>query len=151
MTIQLKVRGAHELAALSRRLKTAGNKRELERELFRGLNRAVKPIRAGVKASALETLPSGGGLAAIVAKSKITVRRRTSGAGVGIRMVGSHEHDIRAMDRGKLRKPLFGDKRHWYMQLLQPGWWTTPTQEGGEDARGEIVRVVAHIKKRIEG
>ena len=148
--IELQIRGARELGAVAGRLRGAAN-RDLRLELYRGLRAAVAPIPAAVRRSALATLPRAGGLAALVAASKITTRRRATGADVGIRVTGSHEHDIAAMDRGRVRHPLYGNKEFWFTQPVRPGWWSTPAGETAPAARTQVVSVLERIKKQIEG
>lgn len=72
MPVSVRAR-APDLKALSRDLKEAG-RTDLRKELFAGLNRGTKPLRAAAKANALATLPSSGGLAALVANATMTVR-----------------------------------------------------------------------------
>lgn len=148
--MDIRVEGANDFRALARRLREAGDK-DLQRELYRGISRAVKPIRADIQESALATLPHRGGLGALIAKSKIRVQRRTGGATVGIRMIGSSDHDIAAMNRGIVRHPLFGNKKRWYRQAVVPRWWDKPTEEAGPTAREEIVKVMEDVKRKIEG
>ncbi|MGH3978085.1 MAG: hypothetical protein ACRDRZ_03625 [Pseudonocardiaceae bacterium] len=148
--MEIRVQGADQFAALARRLKQAGDK-ELRRELYRGINRAAKPVRADIKRSALATLPTRGGLAALVAGSRIRVQRRTGGASVGIRMVGTSAHDIAAMNRGVVRHPLHGNRGFWFAQAVPPGWWDRPTLATAPAARDEIVSVIEHVKRKIEG
>ncbi len=32
--------------------------------------------------------------------------------------------DLRSLDRGRLRHPLFGNREHWYNESVPRGWWT---------------------------
>ena len=48
--------------------------------------------------------------------------------------------DLDALDRGRFRKPLFGDKRHWYPQRTKPGWWSKSLEKAATTrVRREIV------------
>jgi hypothetical protein len=44
--------------------------------------------------------------------------------------------DLQSLDRGRLRHPLFGNRRYWYMQAVRPGWFTSAV-EGHVNATGE--------------
>ena len=141
------VHGAEKLAALSRALKSAD--KELKRETFRGLNRAVKPMRAAVKASAEERMPSGYG--PTFAKSlRIRTRRRTD----GITLVGTAKGNPRArkvgdLEAGRLRHPLFGDREHWYTQRVQPGFWSKPLEASAPLVRRELIKVMDDMAEKI--
>lgn len=149
MSLDVAVRGAEQFAEISQRLKQVGGG-ELRKELNRGLRLATKPLKSAVVRSARDTLPRRGGLADKVAKSKITVKRRASSRDVSIRLIASNSHDIKSMDKGILRKPLYGNRKHWYYQPVPAGWWTRPLQEDSPAVREEIVKVLADIKRKIE-
>ena len=153
----LRVEGADQFFALARRLKEAGDK-DLQRELYRGLNRAVKPLTASVRQSALETLPSQGGLNVTIATgSKVKVQRRTGARSVGIKLIATaqtpkgRDRDLAGMDKGKLRHPLFGNRGFWYPQAIAPGWWTKPTGRAGPVVRAELLKVMEEVRRKIEG
>lgn len=153
----LRVEGADQFFALAKRLKEAGDK-DLRRELYRGINRAVKPVAAAVRASALTTLPGQGGYNVTIATDiKIKVRRRTGASTVGIKMLGAattrsgKARELVKLDKGKLRKPLFGMRRYWYPQTVTPGFWTNPTMASESQARTELLIVMKNVADRIEG
>lgn len=146
----IRLSGAEQLAELSKRLKQAGN-RDLRLELYREIRKVTNPIRADVRRSARATLPRRGGLGAAVSRSKITVKRRTSGNTVGIRMIGAGRHDIEAMNRGIVRHNLFGDGRYWFEQAVPPGWWDQPTLAAQPEAAVAIVSAMETVKRKIEG
>lgn len=88
---------APDLKQLARDLKAAG-RRDLQKELYAGLNRATKPLRAEIKANALATLPSEGGLAALVANANINVR----GGGGKVRIVAKPKRAVSRADRERV-------------------------------------------------
>lgn len=147
----LRVEGADQFFALARRLKEAGDK-DLQREMYRGMNRAVKPLRERVKQSAVDTLPRKGGLGALVAsKTKIRVQRRTGVRSVGIKLLATWDgHDVKALDAGRLRKPLFHNRRHWYSQTITPGFWTSPTGSSGPATQAQLLVAMDAVKRKIE-
>lgn len=87
--MEVKVQGAEQLAALSRRLRETGSK-DLRREVFRGLGRAAKPAKAAAKREALRRLPKRGGLAELVASSRIGSRNRLAGNDPSVRIVATN-------------------------------------------------------------
>lgn len=146
--MDVRITGAEELAAVARRLKEAGNK-DLRREMMRGLQRAARPARDAAKEAARVELPSAGGLNDRVAGSKFTIKTRTSGKAVGVSIVGKGDLDLPALDRGRLRHPLFGNRRHWYTQMVRPRWFTEAMEKQAPQVRRELVDAVAAIARRL--
>lgn len=148
MSADLEVRGAEQLAVLAKALREVADK-DLQRELYRGLNRVTKPVKEDIRKSAASKLPKRGGLADRVAKSKIATKRRTGVRTAGIRIVGTSGYDIKSMDRGVLRKPLFGNRQFWYHQPITPGWWTDPLEASADTVREELVEVLEDIAEQV--
>lgn len=153
----LRVEGADQFFALAKRLKEAGNK-DLQNELYRGLNRAVKPITANVRASALDLLPSRGGYNVTIAtETKIKIQRRGGRRSAGIKLIATgttpkgKKRELGKLDRGKLRHPLFGKRHSWFDQAVPPGWWTIPTQASGPVTREYLLIAMNNVKEKIEG
>lgn len=147
MADDVKVNGANQLAALTRRLKAAGEG-GLKRDLLRGLREGTKPMVEAARSSALEHLPKQGGLNQEVASSKIAVRTRTSGGNPGVRVVGLSKHNIAAMDRGRLRHPTFGHEP-WVSQHIKPGWWTDALMGEAPKVRQALLAVMDETTRRI--
>lgn len=145
MAVVVGVVGWEDFIEFGRKLKKAGNG-QLQREVNQGIVRAVRPLQAKVRASARETLPRRGGLAATISRSSMRTQRRAS----GIRFTTTHRHDIRAMDRGRLRHPLFGNRERWYSQAVEPGWWSDPINASGQRVRAEIEVALINIRNQVE-
>jgi hypothetical protein len=138
------INGAEQLADLAAALKAAGNK-ELQRELSKGLNRAVKPLKADIKQSALDVLPKGGGYAAAIAASKLATRRPNNKKGTGLRIVGRNKYSLYHADQGIIRHGK-GKKE----QAIAPGWWTNPTEAIAPEVRKEVESAMAEVAKKID-
>lgn len=119
---------ADELQLISRRLMEAGNVK-LFRQLGVGIKAAVEPVKASIKDSALATLPKGGGLNEWVAASRVstTLLAGTYTAGVSVR-VSLKGHDIRDLDSGSIRHPVFGNRKVWRPQEITPGFASKPLE-----------------------
>jgi len=104
------VTGTEDLAALTRALRDAGESgKGLRKELYAGLNRATKPIRADMIAAIPASLPSRGGLASEVHRStKLATSTTGGGSNVGVRIRARGKHNIRLMNAGTVRHPVFG-------------------------------------------
>jgi hypothetical protein len=158
-----------DLKQLQRNLKAAGNT-GLSRELNKGINHAVVPLKKEIPRSALLILPGRGGLNKRVAGSKMSVRKMSN----GIRLVLKNDYQLTYMDNpGKLRHPVFprrsrtakalgrstgSSKLHanrkkwaWESQKIKPGFFTKPVTRAGEQVRKDIVTAMENVVRQIEG
>lgn len=150
--IDLKVVGASELRRVARNIKEVGDK-DLKRELHRGLNRAVKPLKLAVKAEALHRMPSG--YAPVLTGSlKVGSSIRAAGA-IKIRASAKGKRDnrdLRALDeRGSLKHPLYGNRNRWYTTRIRPGFFTDPLVKGAHQVRAEVVQVINRVARKMQG
>jgi hypothetical protein len=145
--ILIKVRNTRQFTELARRLQTAD--RELRSELYRGINRATKPLKENVRKSARDRLPRSGGLGRRVAASKIVTKRRMSGKNAGVRIVGTSGYDIGSINRGRVRHLTYGHLP-WSDQAVKPGFWTDPLMAGRPEVRREIQMVMDGMKKKLK-
>ena len=124
----IELRGAEDLARLSRVLKEAGEV-DLQRQLSATIRAAMEPVKEALRQSADAKLPKHGGLAAGVAKSKMRVTRRNTGRSIGVRLRVDNQDNIRRMDKGSIRHPVFGVWRaNVAPQPIPSGWFTEPTE-----------------------
>jgi hypothetical protein len=145
----VRVSGAADLRALSRDLKQAGRK-DLRRELFAGLNRATKPLRAEAKANALATLPATGGLNRRVAAANITVR---GGGSARVTIVArpsarGGQFNPAEVDAGIVRHPTY-DHAPTVSQHVRAGWFTKPMQAGADEVRHELVAGIEVVARKL--
>jgi hypothetical protein len=147
----LKVTGADKLERLSKALRDAGDK-DLKRELGKGLRRAVRPMRETFKAGALGFLPFRGGLAEDVAPGmRFRTKIRTGGKSVGVRIVASLPgHDLNAMNRGRLRHPVRGNRRIWVNQQIRANWWDDSGLVAAPPVRVELVKAIDEVAAKLE-
>jgi hypothetical protein len=144
----IEIQGADQLAKLAKQLREAGAK-DLQRELGKAINRALKPVKADIRQSAQETLPKRGGLAAKVAKSKVTTRRRTSQKAAGVRVVATNTVSLYHLDKGQIRHRKGGDINAGKVQPTTPGWFTKPTEAAAPEVRKELVAAMDEVAKKI--
>ena len=136
--------GVNQLERLGSNFKQSGN-RELKKKLLAGIRKTNQPTIKSIRASAGDTLPQRGGLADEVARSKFGTRTRLTGqkVGVEIRGTGRNVRSLRQMNEGKLRKPLFGNRKNWYEQNVEPGFFDEPIKK-------DLPRIRAGIKKAMD-
>jgi hypothetical protein len=153
---EVDIKGAEQLASLSRQLKAAGDK-ALARELTKAISKAVAPLKSELPASARSHLPKRGGLAERVAASKVGFSRRTSGQAVGLRVQAKNAYHLAQMDAGFVRHPVFkrkgeeGRRVVWQTQRITPGWFSKPTEAAGPRIRAEVQAAMDVVAKQIEG
>lgn len=145
--MNLEIRGANQLADLSKRLKAAGEDgKGLRRELYRGIQRSTKPLKADARANT-SRLPQSGGLAALIAKGKLTTKTRAGGANVGVRIVAKGTA-VRSTDKGLVRHRVFG-RDVWVTQPVPPGWFTDAMQAGAPQVRREVLDAMQTVARKI--
>ena len=149
-SFSLRVTGGEQLTDLGRRLSAVD--KHLAKELRSGLARAAKPLIVAVRAEIPPVMPKG--YEQPLSRSlKIRTQVRTGrNAAVRITAVargrGQNRH-IRALDKGILRHPLFGDREWWYSQPIRPGFWTRPMRAGAPAVRREMVKVMTDVADKI--
>lgn len=148
MSVELRG-GPEQLARITRQLREEAN-RGLQRELNKALSEATKPLRGKLADSARTTLPKRGGLADQIAASRIGTRRVPVSRGGGLRLTATNKKALRLLDRGKVRHPVFGDQENWVTQKIEPGWWSRPILDAGEDAQKAVQEAVGRVADRIE-
>ncbi|GAA4358405.1 hypothetical protein [Angustibacter luteus] len=121
---------------------------ELRKRVTRGIREATQPMKDAVKASALAELPHRGGLNQLVARSRISNSVRTSSRSAGVQLKATNDHDIKAMDRGRLRHPTFG-RTGWVTQKIGPGWWSRPLEKTAPQVRDGIQKALNDIGRDI--
>lgn len=129
------VRG--DWAKAERALKAAGE-REMRKAIRRAISEETKPTRAKIKQSAIDELPQRGGLNTWAARTpsvNTDFRERSAGVRISMKKRG---HDLVALNRGRLRHPLFGNRAVWYQQSIAPGFFTRPIEEDSDDLRRRI-------------
>jgi hypothetical protein len=144
--VSVEIRGAEQLAELSRRLKEAGNK-DLQRELSKGITQAMKPVRPALRASARKTLPRKGGLNVRVARAKITTRRNRQGVRL---QAGGPRSQVDEINQGRFRHPVFGDRSEWVTQSVAPGWWDRPTNDLRADVQRELLAAMRRVAAKLD-
>lgn len=147
--INVQVRASRELAFVAARLKAAGDG-GVHREVRRGLRNGARPVADAAHAAALERLPHAGGLNEWVADGLYGVRTNLGGAHPSVRVVVSKKgHDLKAIDAGKLRHPVFGHRDRWMTQQIPPHILTDAMRDAAPEARAELARTLDEYVRRL--
>lgn len=122
-------------------IKAFDGRREVVKALRRSIREPVPGIRVAVRASALSTLPKGGGLNEWVAAARLSASVKVTARLVGLKLKGGRSKitggrsDVNAIDRGRVRAPNWGRRweGQWHTQTVTPGFFTDPAQQAGDD------------------
>ncbi|MFE9381375.1 hypothetical protein [Streptomyces sp. NPDC006855] len=166
----MQIQGTGQLLTLSRRLKSAGGPR-LQRNFTRRIRRAAEPLQRDLQqAIRRQPLVSEGRKAGKRGGRSPTTRplRATLAGGVRISVrTGANPgarvwmdrsrlpHDIRNMpwviESGRVRHPVFGNRKRWATQWARPaGWWSKTVAAGTPRMQAEVARIVDDVRRDIE-
>ncbi|WP_409469060.1 hypothetical protein [Streptomyces sp. HC307] len=51
---------------------------------------------------------------------------------------------------GRLRHPVFGNRKRWVNQRSQAGWWSRRVQAGVPRMRAEVERVLGDVRRDLQ-
>lgn len=142
------VTGADDMLHLSKALKNAG-RTQLRKDLNKGLRQGAKPLIPLTRAAARATLPSSGGLAALVARTPQRVQVRT-GAQPGVRLVvGKNRSGARGANRGVVRHPVFGNREVWAETPVPEGWFDDTVRDNIGKVRPALEQALHETAQRV--
>lgn len=170
MASSVRITGTGQLIELSRRLKAAGGPR-LKANFARRIRRAGEPLHRDMQQT-IRSLPiraeprkSGnrGGptrtsrpLRATIAEAvRLSVR---TGANPGARVWvdrAALPSDLKFMPEGmnkpngRIRHPVFGNKRRWVNQWTTPLWWDKTVQKHTPRMQAEVSRVLNDVRNSL--
>lgn len=164
----VQILGTGQLVTLSRRMRSAGGP-QLRRNMGRRIRRAAEPLHRDLQ-QAIRTvqLPGPGRTkrggpspttrplrATLAGGVRISVRQ---GANPGARVWMDKSRlppDLKNMpwviDEGRVRHPVFGNRRRWATQWARPtGWWSRTVQAGTPRMRAEVERILGDVRRDLE-
>ncbi|AVV46466.1 hypothetical protein PYK79_41610 [Streptomyces sp. ID05-04B] len=168
MTGSVQILGTGQLVELSRRLRMAGGPR-LRQNTARRIRRAAEPLHADLQRAIRSVQLPGSGRrtrggpspterplrATLAGAVRISVR---SGASPGARVWVDRSRlpaDLRNMpgviDEGRVRHPVFNNRKRWATQWARPtGWWSNTVEAGMPRMRAEIERVLGDVRRDLQ-
>ena len=152
--MDVEIRGADDVDALARRIRTHADAKALRKELYAGLNRVTKGVREDMKASIGPSLPSRGGLAALVMAKVSLTTSAAAGSNAGVRIRARHRsYDLKRLNEGRLRHPVFGNREVWVEQTagVDPGFLDEAFEKNKPEVTRGIQRVMSEIARKVEG
>lgn len=164
--MEARITGTAELRKLAAKLRAAG-RTDLERQLRRGLEVAVKPTSQEVHAGLGRHIPSGF-VGELGSDLRIVPQFRGRSGSVSIRATAKgrkEKRDLSAMDRGILRHPVHGRTRKlwhhakhratskpnpWVAQRIPPGFFAKPAEKTKDRAVKEVTAALDRVAEQIE-
>jgi hypothetical protein len=167
--MRVEVHGGDRFRVVARRLRTAADRKDLVRELRKGILDAVPALKDAVRADAPDYLPDRYA-AELVPTLRMTTTTTTSGDQVTVRIsttakgAGGNPRQVGDLEAGRLKHPVYGRtralKRHavhratsrlnpWVTQAVTPKFVTGPMEAGRADVRREIEAAVDRVLDKI--
>ena len=143
------VTGQAEMRRVADRMRRAD--RDLDRDLTSGIRKAVKPLGAAIKKAVPVYTPSGYTPVLAGSIQTTTSVRRVRAAGVSIKVFAPGKvknRDVKAIAEGRLKHPLFGDRKRWYTTTVKAGLGKDQLHEMRDPILHEMKLVVdAHLER----
>jgi hypothetical protein len=167
--MQVEVRGGDRFRVVARRLRTAADRKDLVRELRKGILDAVPALKTAVREGAPDYLPDAYA-AELVPSLRMTTATATSGDQVTVRIsttakgAGGNPRQVGDLEAGRLKHPVYGRtralRRHavhratsrlnpWVTQAVTPRFVTGPMEAERGDVRREIEAAVDRVLDKI--
>ena len=135
-----------EYMDLQSRLKSAEPK--VKRLLRKRLREAAKPLAEHTIKTGAQEMPQRGGLSALVqARGKASVALLGSSVALKLR----DKYSLRAMEAGRLRHPVYGNRKKWVTQPVPANAFSRAFQSGAPEARATVAQAVTDIIEEITG
>jgi hypothetical protein len=139
--------GPEQMKRIAKSLKDAGNA-GLRTELRKSVREAAKPLVGEIKRSAVLTLPGDLGKH-VAAKGGITARTNINNAGIQVSIKGSTKRQLKRINAGMVRHPLYGNRKHWFWNDVPEGFWDVPIDRSGPRTRRAVMKAVTTIAKKV--
>ncbi|MCX4474811.1 hypothetical protein OOK41_31620 [Micromonospora sp. NBC_01655] len=167
--MQIQVQGGDRFQVVARRLRTAAERKDLVKELRKGILDAVPALKAAVRADAAAYLPDRYARE-LVPSMRMTTATTTTGDQVTVRITttakgaGGNPRQVAGLEGGRLKHPVFGRsrplKRHakhratsranpWVTQAVKPKFVTEPMTAARPAVRAEIEAAVDRVLDQI--
>jgi hypothetical protein len=166
--LELRIEGADALHKVSAQIFREG-KRNIAREMGTALSKAADPLKVSIRASAAETMPKTGGYSGVFSKSlRFRLERRNGVQQASASLItyadgAGERRDIRALEAGRLRHPVFGRSRRvgsgiqkgnrkanpWAVTSVRAGFHKRGTAHAMDDAQKQLGKVIDDYAERL--
>lgn len=167
MTREVRILNTGSLLELQRRLRAAGNE-NIRQSMQRRIRRAAEPLRdelqSTIRGLTITPPPRRGRpggrsptsrplRASLAAAIRISVRTTANpGARVWVDK-GLLPPDLKNMpsviNEGRIRHPVYGNRRRWVTHTAPPGWWSKTVQRNTPRMEREVARVLDDVRRKL--
>lgn len=168
MSLEFRIDGAATLHKVAARMRAEGRK-DLSRTMGRALSQAADPLKATIRTEAEAVMPKRGGYEAVFSKSlRFRLDRRNGSQSATVQLItyaegAGQRRDIRALERGNLRHPVFGRSHRlkkgvragnlranpWAVTSIRPGFHKRGTAHAMEQAQKQLTKVISDYADRL--
>lgn len=140
MTVRLE--GSDDLQRVADALKAAAD-RDLQKQVSAAMRREAKPLGESVIRLGGGKMPRRGGFSGrVTSRGRVLISNSLGGrsASVTLRLKTADGYDLRGLDRGLLRRPVFGNRKVWRTQKVPADAFTQAFQDGAPRVREAVVQ-----------
>jgi hypothetical protein len=164
MALELRIEGAATLHRVAAQMRAEGRK-DLGRTMGTALSKAADPVKLAIRESAAATMPKQGGYAGLLSKSlRFRLDRRNGTQQATATLItfadgSSERRDVRALEAGRLRHPVFGRGRRlanggrksnpWAVTGIRPGFHKRGTVHAMDEAQKQLSKVINDYAQRL--
>jgi hypothetical protein len=149
------IAGVSELGVVARQARLAGG--QLLPKMRRGFSTLAKPAKAHVDAAIEAKMPKSGGYAGVLVKAtrvRIATDVGFTTAGVTIKTYADGQQrrrDVPSLNRGRLRKKVYGNPNVWVTQRVPAGFWDDAMDHTSDDAHARVREVLDETIRTLKG
>lgn len=144
--IEFRNSGLHSMAA---KLEQAS--RDIEREIAKAVDVEMEKLEPAVRKSAMEKLPKRGGLnVAFAARVQMKITKRHGSASLSVVALGRRDRELRLVDSGVIRHPVYGNRKVWVHQVVTPYFWTAPVREATASVEAAVKAALERVGRGLK-
>ena len=168
MDFEVRVRGSATLRRVADQMRTEGRK-SLARQMGSGLTKALEPVKVSIAREADEVMPESGGYQATFSRAlAFRMSRRNAGTSATVILLvhadgTKQRRDIRALNRGFLRHPVYGRTRRirrgpkagtallnpWSVTKIRSDFFRRGTDRALDESEKRLLEVVEEFAHRL--
>jgi hypothetical protein len=150
MSLEVRIEGVAALKRVAAQIRAEG-RRDLSKELDKALAKTVVPVEKAIKLSSAETMPKRGGYAGEMSRAlHFKTQKRTGGNSCSYTLITYADgKDIRALEAGNLRHPVYGNRNAWTLTKIRAGFHKRGTDNAADEAVRQMDAVVRDFAARL--
>lgn len=154
MSLTVTIQGEEKLDLVAARLRREASRfqRRVSSATRQAVDRGYRPVLVGM----VPAFMPGGYAPVLAADLKVATTVRFAGASPGVTARvsaptgGPKGRNVRELEAGALRHPLFGDKAHWYRQRVRSGFASVPLKAMQPAIVRQIDSELAGVARDVE-